>query len=142
MKQRTNLKLVRNGGLLYPQTDVDYDVLSGLGVPLNNMSSDFIPTLLTYLPSHIKTQVFKFDELETEMLDNFRSKWKHDVALTAKAVILEYPKDVKPAHLEKAIASLKKWYRNHFVIIEVTEKRAGKGRKTILTKTLTPRKEI
>lgn len=126
---------------MYPKTDADYDVLSGLGVPLNNLSSDFIPTLLTYLPSSVKTEVFKFDELEGEMLDRFQEKWKHDVTITTKAVVLEYPKDVKPVLLEKAVASLRKWYRGHFIQLEMTEKRSGKMRKTVLTKALSPRKE-
>jgi hypothetical protein len=142
MKQRTSLTLVRNVGLLYPHKDADYDVLSGMGIPLNNLSSDFSPTLLTYLSSAAKVTVLKFDHLEAEMLERFRAKWDHDVSITNKAVILEYPKTVRHSHLEKALVSLKKWYRNHFITLEATEKRAGKNRKTILAKTLTPRKEL
>lgn len=142
MKTRTKLKLIRNGGLLYPQSDSDYEILSGLGIPLNNMSADFSPALLSFLPSRIGPTVLQFDDIEAEMLERFRAKWSHDVTITAKAVVLEYPKNVKPAHLEKAIASLKKWYRNHFILLEAAEKRAGKGRKMVLTKTLTPRREL
>lgn len=135
MKQRTTLTLVRQGALLYPSTDDDYDILSGLGIPLNALSADFSPALLTFLPSNIKTRVRKFDELENEMLDRFKAKWKHGVSITPKAVVLTHPKDIKPETLEKAIASLKKWYRGHFIGLEFTGTRgSGVDRKTSLLK--------
>ena len=142
MKQRKQLTLIRNGSLLYPHKDGDYEVLSELGVPLNNLSSDFAPALLTLLPSTVSPTIRRFEEVEAEMLERFEAKWSHDVTITAKAVILTYPKTVKPEYLQKAIESLKKWYRGHFYALEASEKRAGRDMKTTLDKTLTPRREL
>jgi hypothetical protein len=141
MKQRTTLTLVRNGGLIYPKGDADYEVLSALGVPMNNLSADFIPALLSYLPSTVKHTIVKFDELEAEMLERFETKWKREVIVTAKAVTLTYDKDTKEALVTKAIASLKRWYRDHFYKLESAEKRSGRNMKIVLTKVLTTRKE-
>lgn len=142
MKPKKKLELVRSGPLLYPHKDADYQILSELGVPLNNLSAEFAPALLTFLPSHVKTTILKFEDVEAAMLERFEAKWEHDVTINAKAVTLTYPKNVKPAHLEKAVSSLKKWYRGHFYTLEASEKRAGREMRTILTKTLTPRREL
>ena len=108
---------------------------------MNNLSSDFIPALLTYLPSTIKPKIIKFDQLEAEMLVRFKAKWKQDVTITVKAVTLTYPKDTSEALVTKATASLKKWYRGHFYRLDVEEKKSGRSMKTVLTKVLTPRRE-
>lgn len=142
MKQKKNLTMIRNGSLLYPHKDADYELLSELGIPLNNLSADFAPALLAFLPSNVKAVLRKYDEVEAEMLERFESKWKHDVNITAKAVTLTYPKNIKPELLQKATESLKKWYRGHFYTLEASEKRAGRDMKTILSKNLTPRKEL
>jgi hypothetical protein len=141
MKQRTTLTLVRNGGLIYPKGDADYEVLLELGVPMNNLNADFIPALLTYLPSTVKHKQVRFDELEAEMLERFESKWKREVTITPKAVTLVFEKDTKVAIVEKAVASLKKWYRGHFYRLDSAEKRSGRNMKIVLTKVMTPRRE-
>jgi hypothetical protein len=140
MKQ--TLKIVRNGQLVYPASDSDYEILLSYGVPMHNMTADFLPTLLTYLPSKVKRTVVRFDELEASMLERFKEKWKHEVSLTVKSVTLTYPRDTQEALVEKAIVSLRRWYRGHFYLLSSEEKRAGKSVKTVLTKTLTPRKEV
>ena len=139
--KHTPITLVRNGGLIYPKGDADYDVLLNLGVPMNNLNADFIPALLTYLPSKVKHKVVKFDELEAEMLERFEAKWKREVVITPKAVTLVFDKSTKEALVTKAVASLRKWYRGHFYRLDSAEKRAGRNTKIVLTKVLTPRRE-
>lgn len=142
MKQKIPLTLVRNGGLIYPRTDSDYEVLLNLGIPANNLTADFIPSLLNYLPSNVKHTIVKFDELEEQMIERFESRWKREVNFTAKAVTLVYSKDTTETLVEKAVTSLRKWYRGHFYRLEASEKRSGRSTKLVLTKSLAPRREV
>ena len=137
--KRTTLNLVRGNGLLYPLHDSDYETLFLLGIPLNNMRADFVPSLLLHLPKNIKAEIHQFADLEEAMLARFDAKWKYEVSLNAKHIVLTYPKTINQKHLDKAIASLKKWYAGHFYTLEHTEKRAGsKELKSILTKKFSP----
>lgn len=100
---------------------------------MSKIEADYLPVLLSYA-SELKFVIVELSDLEEKMMINFRKRWAHSVELTNKSLTLTYDRQVSEALVEKAVASLKKWYREHYITLEQITKRSGKTTRCLLVK--------
>jgi hypothetical protein len=130
---KIQVTLVRNSSILYPHTDKDFDHLSKLGTPIRKIDDAYLPVLREFA-SGIKFHIVSLTDLEATMLSKFKNLWPHEVELTSKNITLMLPRSTPEPLIEKAVNALKKWYREHFIILEQVTKRSGKTIKIVLVK--------
>lgn len=128
MKNKDAITLVRNGTVLYPLAESDYEDLRQSGCPITNLTNDYLPLLGSLLRSHQKKiQIVSFDPIEAEMLrTKILPKWPHPITATQAAVTLTIPKGEDEERAEKLQQALKRWYRNHYISFEISIKRTAK----------------
>lgn len=124
-KNATAITLVKNGSVLYPFTERDYEELQELGCPVNSLTCDYVPLLKTYARRVGKPiNVIAFEPIEAAMYaGKIAPKWKHGLSVTKDAVTLSYPKEENEERVERLVDALKRWYRNHYVTFDVQIKR-------------------
>lgn len=134
----TKMTLVRNRGLVYPRADEDFQVLKQLKVPINNLSTDFLPILAALCHQNkVKIEMIHFEILEDAMLLKVAQRWPHLVTSTSKLVTTTFPKTTKLDTAEKMMAALRSWYERHYIQTEVVVKRKAKTITVELLKTWT-----
>lgn len=128
MKNKAAITLVRNGTILYPLTERDYEELQAISCPITNLTIDYLPLLATMAKRYNKGIVtVPFDPIESEMLETkVLPKWKHGLTATHDAVTITYPKSESEPSVEKLLQALKRWYRKHYITFEVSVKRTSK----------------
>jgi hypothetical protein len=126
MKKKNAITLVKNGTVLYPFTERDYEELQALGCPITSLTTEYLPLLKTYARRTGRiVQTVPFEPIEAEMFGaKVTPKWKHGLAVTQDSVTLTYTKEESEERVEKLIEALKRWYRNHYVTFEVQIKRS------------------
>jgi hypothetical protein len=132
------ITLVRNGPILFPYQERDYEEMAAIGCPITHFTNDYLP-LFGALAKRKgkKVELIPFDPIEAEMFNSkILPKWKHDLQVTHAAVTLTYPKDGQSeASVEKLIEALKRWYRKNYVTLDVQIKRTSKKVTVTLRKT-------
>jgi hypothetical protein len=129
MKNKTMaITLVRNGSILYPYTEADYETLRALRCPITDLATDYLPLLSAYARRHgHKTQVVPFEPIEQEMYaTKVAPKWKHGLSVTPKEVVLTYTKDEPEERVDKLQEALKRWYKRHYITFDVNVRRTAK----------------
>lgn len=132
---KTILHLIRNGSIFFPREEDDHTILYELGIPVNKFGVDYYPALMRFLPKTHAVKLHDFSSEEDDMRKRFVKRWKHEIEITHRSIVLTYPKTVPFQEVEKYTDALKKWYRKHFITLALVTKRSG-GRtvKTTLTK--------
>jgi hypothetical protein len=133
MKKNAAVTLVKNGTVLYPFTESDYEILQSLNCPLTHLTQDFLPLLKTYAKkAGVTVNLIDFDPIEADMFATKVSpRWKHGLTVTQNAVVLTYPKEQNEQTVDNLVNALKRWYRKHYVTFDVQIKRTAK--KVIVT---------
>lgn len=128
MKNKAAVTLVRNGTLLYPFTERDYEELKQAGCPLTNLTIDYLPLLGSLLRRRqLKLDFIPFDPIESEMLrTKILPKWKQGISVTRDSVVLTVLKGEDEVRAESLQAALKRWYRKHYITFEISIKRTAK----------------
>lgn len=128
MKNKAAVTLVRNGTLVYPFTERDYEELRQAGCPITNLTLDYLPLLGSLLKRRqLKLEFIPFDPIESEMLrTKVLPKLKHDLSVTRDAVIIVVPKGEDESRIDNLQHALKRWYRKHYISFEISIKRTAK----------------
>ena len=123
------ITLVRNGPVLFPYQESDYEEMATIGCPITHFTNDYLPLFGALARRKNKrVEIIRFEPIEADLFKTkILPKWKHDLQVTHAAIVLTYPKDNQDeASIEKLIDALKRWYRKHFVYLEVQIKRTSK----------------
>jgi len=132
------ITLVRSGPVLFPYQESDYEEMVALGCPIIYLTSDYLPLFGALAKRNGKSvELIPFEPIEEDLFaKKILPKWSHDLQVTHAAITLTYPKDSEPeARVEKLIDALKRWYRKHYVTLEVQIKRTSKKVTVTLRKT-------
>lgn len=132
------ITLVRNGPVLFPYQESDYEGMVAIGCPITHLTNDYLPLLAALAKRNgRKVELVPFEPIEANLFQKkILPKWKHDLQVTHAAITLTYPKDGQSeSSVEKLCDSLKRWYRKHFVTMEVHIKRTSKKVTVTLKKT-------
>lgn len=132
------ITLVRNGPVLYPYQESDYEEMVAIGCPITHFTNDYLP-LFGALAKRKgkKVEMIPFEPIEADLFDKkILPKWKHNLQVTRSSIILTYPKDEQSeSSVEKLQDALKRWYRKHFVTLDIQIKRTSKKVTITLKKT-------
>jgi 1-acyl-sn-glycerol-3-phosphate acyltransferase len=132
------ITLVRNGPILFPYQESDYEEMVALGCPITHFTSDYLP-LFGALAKRKgkKVDMIPFEPIEEDLFKKkILPKWKHDLQVTHAAITLTYPKgEQSESSVEKLCDALKRWYRKNFVTLEIHIKRTSKRVTVTLKKT-------
>lgn len=132
------ITLVRNGPVLYPYQEGDYEEMVAIGCPITHFTSDYLP-LFGALAKRKgkKVDMIPFEPIEADLFDKkILPKWKHNLQVTHSSIILTYPKEGQSEDsVEKLQDALKRWYRKHFVTLNIQIKRTSKKVTITLKKT-------
>lgn len=116
------ISLVFNSHFLYPKTEEDYAVLSDLGIPLRTISLDMLPSLKVVAHEY-KFVTEQLSALEQKIIPKFKERWKNEIIITDKSIVLTCPRATPEDHRNVAIENLKKWYDRHFIHLEASIKK-------------------
>lgn len=130
------LTLVRNKGLIYPRHDEDFEALRQLKVPINTLTIDFLPVLVSLCAlKKVKVQTVQFDHLESAMLAKVAERWPHAVVCTPKMVSTTFPRTTKLAKAESLMQAMRSWYASHHYTTSVQTTRKKQSLTVQLLKT-------
>lgn len=122
------ITLVNNGALVFPASGEDYEELCKLKLPFNSIDFNYWPTALVALKKQKAN--FRLLSLKAVELQMWKTrvlpKWKHKVTLSESRFILSCDKE-HAEKLDKLILSLTRWYKRHFVALNINVRRTSKS---------------
>lgn len=132
------ITLVRSGPVLFPYQESDYEEMVAIGCPITHFTNDYLPLFAALAKRKgKKVDYIPFEPIEEDLFaKKILPKWKHDLQVTRSAIVLTYPKDGQSeSSVEKLTDGLKRWYRKHFVTLDIQIKRTSKKVTITLKKT-------
>jgi hypothetical protein len=128
MLEHPQVSFVKNGPVLYPRSEQDYQITVAIGVPTFKIAQTFWPALVHRLEQRkAKVRVSSFEDEHEKVLATIQDKWPTGIIVSGRTVSLEAAKGKQSQRqLLNLVTALQEFYQRHLFKVEVTTRRFPK----------------